>query len=396
MSLSAISELRTAVDFTDENVAGLRMPYTSFENRLKNQQSASMNGVGQGQQNLESLFDPVPKRCIDISLARSTKPKSIAAKLAKLKESEPINYTIQQPLIPNDVPTYTFTLDPSKLICFYGRDNFLSNYFTAPMTVNSVGYRSVEHYYEACKLFSFGGAYWANQINKIKDPGAAKVTSKRLMQYVDRRRVEAWKRTEGLSVIEHALMHKFKTNSDLAEKLLNTGDAFLAHCNPHDTLWGTGLNAEKLKQWATDNQSSSLKIPRCMSPSTMAYYPTTLQGQNALGYLLMQIRRLLAEKSASGGGNNSSAVVTTANESSATQKANKDDVSASKHSGAVVKAPQAPIGTAPNKSNVVPISSSAAADNVLTSLDKDDTVHKIAVQMAMANINGPSSRVGGL
>lgn len=36
----------------------------------------------------------------------------------------------------------------------------------------------------------------------IKDAGAAKVTSKRLMQMIDKRRVDAWKRSEGLEVIE--------------------------------------------------------------------------------------------------------------------------------------------------------------------------------------------------
>jgi len=55
--------------------------------------------------------------------------------------------------IPSDVPVYSFTIvDPLKVDCFYGRDHFLSNYFTATMTVNSVVYRTVEHYYEACKV----------------------------------------------------------------------------------------------------------------------------------------------------------------------------------------------------------------------------------------------------
>lgn len=278
-------------DFAEDNVIGAR--YTSFEPNL--QQRNFLDSMAAAKHS-SILNSNVGARNIEISLAKSRGAKGRAGNSNKSKEDAEVDLTFKAINIPAEISTYNLTLDPTKLVCFYGREHFLSNYFTAPMTVNGVAYRTIEHYYEACKLFSFGGYQWSSQLNMIKDAGAVKVTSKRLSQFVDKRKLEAWKRSEGLEVIENALTHKFSQHSDLAAKLLATDDAFLAQCNPYDSLWATGLNEEKVKQWATLNQGVTIQIPRVVNAKTLQYCPTSNVGQNALGYLLMQVRASLQSK----------------------------------------------------------------------------------------------------
>lgn len=106
------------------------------------------------------------------------------------------------PVHPKDLLTYDVTLDPENVKYFYGREVFLSNFFTAPMTINECVYPTVEHYYEACKLFAFGGVQWSNQLKIIRDPGAVKSTVKRLLTPIEKKRVDMWKRSEGFAVME--------------------------------------------------------------------------------------------------------------------------------------------------------------------------------------------------
>lgn len=113
-----------------------------------------------------------------------------------------VEYSPVEQVPPGDLITYDVAVDPDSVVCFYGRENFLSNYFTAPMTIQGCLYPTVEHYYEACKLFAFGGPQWSAQLKIIRDPGAVKSTVKRLMSLVEKWRVDAWKRTQGFAVIE--------------------------------------------------------------------------------------------------------------------------------------------------------------------------------------------------
>lgn len=50
------------------------------------------------------------------------------------------------------------------------------------LTVEGHEYPSVEHYYQACKLYTLGGAQLAAQIRRISDAGQVKVFAKRLLR----------------------------------------------------------------------------------------------------------------------------------------------------------------------------------------------------------------------
>lgn len=57
------------------------------------------------------------------------------------------------------------------------------------------------------------------------------------------------------------------------------------------------MSSEKAKQWALANKGMVLKIPREIKPETYTYFPSIGQGQNALGYFLMQTRNKIRNNS---------------------------------------------------------------------------------------------------
>ncbi|WP_199169863.1 NADAR family protein [Rhodopirellula bahusiensis] len=69
-----------------------------------------------------------------------------------------------------------------------------------------------------------------------------------------------------------AVVAKFIQNSHLLEFLLGTGDAVLVEASPYDRIWGIGLKAD-------DERAKD---------------PVTWQGQNLLGFALMDVREELA------------------------------------------------------------------------------------------------------
>ncbi len=75
--------------------------------------------------------------------------------------------------------------------------------FQSPMHIEGHSYPSVEHYYQACKLYTLGGARLAMQIRRIPDSGNVKVAARRLLRgVVDEEEIETWKR-EQAPVILH-------------------------------------------------------------------------------------------------------------------------------------------------------------------------------------------------
>lgn len=50
------------------------------------------------------------------------------------------------------------------------------------LTVDGHEYPSVEHYYQACKLYTLGGARLAAQLRQIPDAGQVKVYTKKLLR----------------------------------------------------------------------------------------------------------------------------------------------------------------------------------------------------------------------
>ena len=67
-------------------------------------------------------------------------------------------------------------------------------------------------------------------------------------------------------IVKQAVMSKFLYNPEIKEKLLNTGDKYIAEDSPYDKIWGIGTKSVKHKQ------------------------NRTWPGQNLLGEILMEVR----------------------------------------------------------------------------------------------------------
>lgn len=64
----------------------------------------------------------------------------------------------------------------------------------------------------------------------------------------------------GPVLLHHAIVHKFVQNADMRAKLLETGDAILAHTYERDNIFATGCDREKIIEWAKNNNGQIIKV----------------------------------------------------------------------------------------------------------------------------------------
>jgi len=173
---------------------------------------------------------------------------------------------------------------------FFGRKHFLSNFYYAPFAVNGHTYPTVEHYYEACKVFALVGSDYARSLKNIQDPGQVKQYSKKFTSHLGKRHIDQWRHSDGVLVIKVAMTEKFRQNREIAEQLLRTGDNILVQCNKFDSLWAVGMEEEDFSTWLTENDGAILKVPTKVGPDTMAHFPNMGKGKNLLGHVIMSVR----------------------------------------------------------------------------------------------------------
>lgn len=136
---------------------------------------------------------------------------------------------------------------------FAGEYAFLSNFYACDVTYDGMGFRSVEHAYQAAKTLDRGDRA---SIAALVTPGQAKRRGRSVQLRQD------WPEVR-VSVMAELLGEKFGRHPDLAAKLLATGDASLIEGNTwNDRFWGV-----------------------CQG-----------KGENYLGRLLMAVRSILKER----------------------------------------------------------------------------------------------------
>jgi ribA/ribD-fused uncharacterized protein len=120
---------------------------------------------------------------------------------------------------------------------FFGEYRWLSNFWVQEFRVGSLVYQSNEHYFHAMKATcDLDHEY----VRESFSPGVAKHRGNRIPLRED------WDKVK-LHVMRSGLGEKFGQNPDLAQKLLDTGNAYLEETNTWgDTFWGVcrgeGLN----------------------------------------------------------------------------------------------------------------------------------------------------------
>lgn len=126
---------------------------------------------------------------------------------------------------------------PPDISSFDGPHRFLSNFWVCPLECGGHSWRSVEHAYQAMKT---SDPEERRRIRELATPGQAKRAGQRVAIR------PGWDEVK-VEVMRHLVRAKFRQNSELAAKLLATGDAHLEEGNHWgDRFWGvcddTGLN----------------------------------------------------------------------------------------------------------------------------------------------------------
>lgn len=124
---------------------------------------------------------------------------------------------------------------------FRGNLNFLSNMYESKFVIDSIEYKSVEHYFQSMKTLNEEEK--RNIINS-KNPMEAKKIGKEVKLRKD------WNSIKD-TVMFDGVFAKFKQNKDLAAKLLHTDDSLLVEKNSWgDRYWGvdydTNIGLNKL------------------------------------------------------------------------------------------------------------------------------------------------------
>lgn len=112
---------------------------------------------------------------------------------------------------------------------FHGDYRWLSNFSESPMVIDSKEYATVEHYFQASKAITEMGH---ENVRTCPTPGEAKRCGRMITCRSD------WEEVKE-AVMLKGLRAKFTQNPELAQKLLDTGEAALIEGNDWgDVYWG--------------------------------------------------------------------------------------------------------------------------------------------------------------
>lgn len=123
----------------------------------------------------------------------------------------------------------------SEDVRFYGTNRpygWLSNFSAHPVDLGGKVWPTVEHYFQAMK---FKDPERQEEVRLAPSPAKAKRLGRRpgIRSNWNEERIQAMTR---------AVYAKFEQHPDLAEKLVNTGDAVLIEDSPTDSYWGCGAD----------------------------------------------------------------------------------------------------------------------------------------------------------
>lgn len=143
-----------------------------------------------------------------------------------------------------------------------------SQWYESTFSESGIEYMTAEHYMMAEKAKLFGDNATYQKIIKATNPGEAKALGREVRGFDETKWV-----ANRFQIVVSGNVLKFSQNPELSEFLLNTSDRVLVEASPVDKIWGIGL--------AVDNQK--------------AENPNLWNGQNLLGFALMEVRDILRD-----------------------------------------------------------------------------------------------------
>ncbi len=142
----------------------------------------------------------------------------------------------------------------------------MSHWYLTRFEVNGVIYVTAEQYMMAQKALLFGDKEVFDKIMSCPDPTEYKALGRQVRNFDP----NVWEANK-VRIVREGNMAKFSQNEELKEYLLSTGTSILAEASPDDCIWGVGL-----EEWQPEIGD-----------------PRNWEGENLLGYILMEIRENL-------------------------------------------------------------------------------------------------------
>ena len=161
--------------------------------------------------------------------------------------------------LPEDMgPDKVAIQEKNDNMLFYRSDAYLSNFYSAPMTIENVEYQSVEQFFTAEKTRTFGANITVNKIMDSNSPSEMKFFGKNTKGFSQ----SIWD-AKASTVLLAGLRSKFHQNTNLQRKLLDTQQKHLAEASKNDKVWGIGMaitdpNAFDREKWQGKNQLGNL------------------------------------------------------------------------------------------------------------------------------------------
>lgn len=151
-----------------------------------------------------------------------------------------------------------------KYVLFWGGP--FSNWWEQNFTVDDNVFNCSEQFFMYKKAIYFCDYKTANDILKANKPKDQKDLGRLVKNYNE----DEWNEVR-YEIMKEVVYQKFKRNSNLRRKLLDTGDRIIVEASPKDIIWGIG--------WYEDD-------PEALDESKW-------RGQNLLGKALMEVREML-------------------------------------------------------------------------------------------------------
>lgn len=145
----------------------------------------------------------------------------------------------------------------------------LSQWWLSDFELDGVRYCCCEQYMMAGKAKLFNDYISLNKILSTNDSRLIKDLGRKVARFNE----EKWNENKFRIVLQGNLS-KFGQNIALKEFLINTGKNILVEASPHDKVWGIGMSEK----------------------SFGIYNPSNWQGENLLGFALMEVRDIIREQ----------------------------------------------------------------------------------------------------
>lgn len=140
-------------------------------------------------------------------------------------------------------------------------------WYPSSFTVDGTCYVTAEHYMMVQKARLFDDESIELEMLQEPDPYAVKKLGRKVQHFNE----DMWNANKVRIVLEGTL-HKFSQHPNLRAYLIATGHATLVEASPWDKIWGIGLEAH-------DERATQIDA---------------WQGENLLGFILMDVRKRLS------------------------------------------------------------------------------------------------------